>query len=446
MIPLLLAATAFGGTSLEALERAAHDYPTDYGAQVDFARAAAAAGRFDLAVRAWDRAEALSGGNLEVHLGRLVARVGLGDTRGALADGRAARLAAPELADAWSYSGWAQRHRDPPELGYVQAEASYRQAVTLDPEDAGAWCGLGWMRSVRRDRPAALKAFERAEALEPGGCGAEGVAGQAGPWAVGGDLGLVALAWTDHSWRRSGVWLFGRAGLTWNDTVHADVVFRGFWGSYLGSTGAITSADQQEIWGRVGASNRFGGAEVLVGGVLSGDAVGSGATAVGGRAWGTWWVTLLGEGLWARHDDGNAWQAGLTALAPVAEELTVEAGALATGFTPDADADASVASGTGLSGSAALHFSVERYRFSIGGRGGRELRPVRMEIPAMWNVPEPLIASGWASAGVRALPFMHLSLGYEITRLLESAGDTAHAHAFSFDLSFVHPRSAEEYP
>lgn len=390
-------------------------YPEDYATAVAVARAALPSDP-ELAVEAWERAAALSGGNLETEQGRVAALVSAGRWSEAEEVARAAAEAYPELADPALSVGWALRFRpSPPGLGVLGASSAYRHAIELDPEQADGWCGLGWMRSARGERSGARAAFAQADALEPGGCGAEGLEAHPVGWTTRLSLSGYALGYDGHPLYTEAAGGSLQGGVAYDGRTWADLTLRGAaLGGNVPPYGIdpvipTTTTSQQEVWARTGAGAGPVDA-MLVGGALRADttAGAESATVLGGTVSATHWLTARGELAATSYSDGTVTQAGGAVVVPLLPDLTVAGGAQGTWF-----ADLEGTADTGTAGWGEVTVTPGPLTLTGGLRLGREVRPVRLLLPSVWSLDGALGPSGWASVALAVDDRLELQAGYQ---------------------------------
>lgn len=422
-------------------------WPEDHGAAVRYAQAAAQAGRHDLALLAWERAEAASGPSLPSLAGRSAALAGLGRAPEAMALARAATRLAPDREEAWDALAWAHRH--PPRLGpgtwgSLAAEASYLRALRLDRQDDTARCGLAWTRLSLGDRIGPHRTFRLRLAADPDdACGTAG-AGASAPRIAGGGA-LVASGLLPQG---SPTWEGGASVLVQGGIEIADLAFlqasaRLLWllPSASGTPGGRPSGagpaneaarfDQQELWLRAGLRHRGSGGQILAGFVEESIAAGT-AVVIGGQGWVTFGATVRGEGAWSGYEDGIATLGGGGVRVPVTSFLDVDAGFRVSSWSP--------VSGTklGPDPSASVAALVHEGRLSLeaGGRFGTEHRPPRFDGPTLWNTQERVTASAWLAGTIAIARALGIAVGYEVLRLDPADGTgVRHTHVLSLGIT-----------
>ena len=420
----------------------------DYAAAVRYAQAAVAAERPELALLAWDRAMELSGGNLEVFLGRSLTLLDLGRIQPARLDAAAATEVAPDQGIAWTRRAWAQRHT--PKFasgawGNLGAESSYRRALVLDPSDTTAGCGLAWTRLALGDRLGAERAFRiRFEQDPSDGCAADGAMASAPRIAGGGSVVLAGMVRDGHPLYAGGLSLLVQGGLEVADLAFFQVTGRFLWlfpnegvsvgppGAPPGSpgTGGTTPYDQQELWLRAGAHHRGAGGQVLVG-VLDASSTDDSFATVGGQGWVTFGATLRGEGAWAGYSDGETAMGGVGLRVPVTSFLALDGGFRLSSWLPtDAEAEDPYAAG-----SLAAILDIDRLHLEAGGRFGTEIRPLRFDEPTLWNTTERYGGGAFVDGSIELHDNLGLSFGYELLRMQPTDGsDDRHTHVFSLGI------------
>ena len=419
-------------------------WPEDYAAAVRYAQAAVAAERPELALFAWDRAMQLSGGNLEVLLGRSLTLLDLGQIQLARLDAAAATDVAPDQAIAWTRRAWAQRHT--PKLasgawGNLGAEVSYRRALALDPEDEVARCGLAWSRLALGDRLGSERAFRLRFEQDPSDeCAAQGALASAPRIEGGGSVVLAGLVRDGHPLYAGGLSLLVQGGIQVADLAFFQVTGRFLWlfpeaGASVGpptQPGAPPSNqtapyDQQELWLRGGLNHRGAGGQVLVG-VLDASSTDDSFATVGGQGWVSFGATLLGEGAWAGYTDGETAMGGLGLRVPATTFLSLNAGFRLSSWLPtDSEAE-----GPYAAGSLAAVLDIDRLHLEAGGRFGTEVRPLRFDEPTLWNTTERYGGGAFVDGSIELHDNFGLSFGYELLRMQPVDGsDDRHTHVFS---------------
>jgi len=417
-------------------------WPQDYAAAVGWARAAVTAERPEDALRAWDRAMALSGGNLEVLLGRSATLLELDRVVEARLDARGATALAPDLPASWNGRAWAQRHT--PGLasgawGLLDAETSYRRALRLDPDDATAGCGLAWTRLALGDRVGAEQAFRlRFEADPADDCAARGAAESRPRITGGGALVVAGVVRDGHPLYAGGPSLLVQGGLEIADLAFVQVTGRFLWllpsreaaGGPPGSPQSLNGAapyDQQEIWLRAGADHRGSGGQVLVG-IFNASTADAAFATVGGQGWLTWGATLRGEGSFARYADGDTVMGGLGVRVPVTSFLSLDGGLRLSSWLPAEGDD----EGPLVAGQASALLELGRLGLEVGGRFGTEVRPLRFADPTLWNTTERYGGGLFVDGSIELHENIGLTLGYELLRMQPVDGsDDRHTHVFS---------------
>ncbi len=425
-------------------------YPEDYGTAVHLAVLAQQHGAHAEALDAWSRAEALAGRNLETLAGPVPALVSLERFGEARARAEAARVYAPDAPGVWTLRGWSTRFRPTlPDAGRRTALASYRHATTLAPEDAGAWCGVGWTRFALGEVRGARAALERSRDLGgAGGCAQAGLDALPPDWTV--DVGATAFAttWVDHPWRTTSAASGVRVAARWTERLALDVTARrtGIHGEQPDASappddggqppgggeppdggqppppageeapdaaaGAVATTPvtytQNEAWIGLGAFAGGHGAEAVFGTFgTTGDA-GSAGQVLGLRAWSRVGVTPIVEAASTGYASGASQrQAGAGVMVPVWRGLQVGGGARWTALSGTDDDDELGGSATSGWGRVAWDDGRSPWSASATIRVGREYRPVRFDGRAVWNIDDPLTAS----ASAAALWWLHPALG-----------------------------------
>ena len=437
MIGALLAAGlalgSEGGAELGGLEDRFERLPQDYASAVALGDAALQAGDADRALMAWERAVALSKGNFESRRGEVLALTLAGRHRAATEAGDALTADFPDRPEAWAVRAWAWRWQPwlPQRSAHV-ALRSYAEAMARGGAgDTG--CGVGWCRWALGDHWGAHRAFSDTAAP----CAADGL--RATPQAVSGwgaAFGGGAV-YADHPWRTAGSLAGLQVGGAWSTRVAADATVRrvGAQGTAIDPTAvpapgelpatADVSAQQAEVWLRVHTRSRHVGGSGLVASVDStGDEVGW-ARIFGGRAWAHLGpVTLALTGAAARHEDGDHGQAGVDLHLPLTPWLAVLGGGQGTHFAPTASDAAPVGGGMGW-GAVRVAGPEGRLSAQLGARLGTEVRPVRIDLPAVWNLDEALRQSADVRVAWRIDDRFTLWSGAERIRLAPPSGSTA---------------------
>ncbi len=397
---------------------AAARHPEDYGAQVALARAAQAAGDTERALVAWSKALALSEGGFEARVGHTLALTAAGrhaEARAAAADLVADR---PDSGLAWAVAGWAWRWSPGlPRRSAWRAIQAYEQAAAHGGPGA-VGCGVGWCRRAVGDLAGAAAAF----AATPAPCGAAGLAALPQGLTVEGGLAGGLVAYRDHAWRTGGHLTQARLGLdhssglggaftvrrlvTAGQRLDPDAAPAALAGASPPSAAPpapvleAVDAAQTELWATVsGRGRRVGGTAVAGHFFSSGDLGVAGGTAAGARGW--LWLSAAELALSAstgRYDDGHTWAAGAALGVVLWPGLAAEAGLDHARFVSEVDL---LVDDQGTSAWGALRGDWARPGLSLGlvGRVGRELRPLRLETPAVWNLEAPMLRSGAATLG-----------------------------------------------
>lgn len=390
---------------LAVLQAEAARHPEDHGGWVALAEAALASGEAELALAAWDRAVALSGGSWESRVGRTLALSALGRHSEAIRSAAALVEDRPESGQAWAVRGWAWRWRPLlPQLSAAEADRSYHRALALDgPADAG--CGRGWTRLALGDSHEAHRIFAETDAP----CAAAGQAAAALDWELETTFLAGLLRHTDHPWRERGSHQAAQVVLRSDRGMHGGLTLR-----RLGVTGAVpaleasppaageppdltaASLTQGELWLHGGGRLRHVGLDLVVGhAVASGESAGQG-TGGAARGWAQLRPLTLGlTGGTIRYDDGAQVTLGADLDLPLMPALALALGTDHTRFTP-ADAGATPEHGTSIWGAARVQLDRPQLGLSAGGRTGRELRPLRLAQPSLWNLDLPLTRSAFA--------------------------------------------------
>ncbi len=445
---LSLAAPAAAQTSaLEQARLESEAYPQDYGAAVRLAAAATAAERHDLALLAWDRAVAVSGGNLDTALGRTVTLLALDRGREARAQAAEATTLAPESSPAWTTRGWALRNATgfaPPQYHLLGSEVAYTRATHLDPGDRTAACGLAWTRLLLGDRIGARIAFGRMVEADLGdACALEGGAAAAPRVRFGGTTSFTGTLYGPGAPSTGGISVAGRAWGLIDELVGFQVAGRG-----SVTDPASGGYGQWEVWGGASVKHRGLGLEFL-GAVLGSNDRAAIRGVVGGRAWATFGPSLILEASRGMYSDGDVSNLAAILKVPTTSFLTLHVGAAATWSTglgqgpggaligqpyappspdpvlPSARFGATLSSPPGERG---VDLTVE-------GRVGPELRPVRFDEPSVWNVLGRMVGSLDIDARIRLPRGGGLLLGYEIVGLQRAGEPTYQTHLITVGLS-----------
>jgi hypothetical protein len=421
---------------LEQAQAALAQWPNDYGAAVDYARAAFAAGDTASSVAAWQRAQDLSGGNLEVALGSVAPLVAQDQPQAAVRAAREAVVAAPDLSAAHRALGWARyNQRALPGLGTALAAPAYRAATRLDPHDAVSWCGLGWSRRGLGNTLSGATALQRARALDPSSC-----TQPSGPsWRTSAAVSGSLVDYSGHPWRGQGsgaeVQAHGRVGqLAFADLAARRVMVRG-----------LGNLVQDEFWLRAGGGHAGAGAAVLVGVLDARGFVTDRATTLGGSAWATWWATLTLSGSTTGYLDARQTQGDGSLRLPLTTALSVAGGLCATALT-STEEDPDIGP-PGLSGWGAATLSHQEWvSLTAGARGGREIRPVRAQTLGIWNTSEPLAGSLFARLDAHPTPALTLSSAFEAAWLERPDAPPSRAlvGTLGLGITFGGPRPTEE--
>lgn len=433
-LALLAAAPAAANEPLPAalaeLVAATETYPQDHAAAVALAWAAYGAERFEMSVGAWDRAIALSDGNLDDHLGRSLALLALGRVPDARADARSAVELNPDLPTTWARLAWTQRHPvgvEAPVYGQLAAASSYRRALVLEPEDALVRCGLAWVRYSLGDSLGAQARFIAQLMDDPSDdCAREGAVATAPTVRFGGAVSAAGLLYDGHSANTGGLSVLVQGGATF-----ADVAFLELSGRFLGIDRGTVSDDytQEELHARVGAAHAGFGGQLLVS-VLHGSTEPEPAAVISGQVWGGAGVTGRIEGSIGSHGDGMAQMLGGGVRVPVASFLQLDARVRVSTWrsafpVPDpitlqpipAEAEGPFVN---VQGSALL--DIGRLHLELGGRGGTEVRPVRFDEPTVWNTTARPLAGAFVDGAVDLTEHFALSFGYEALSMRPTDG------------------------
>ncbi len=428
---------------LAELVAAAETYPQDHGAAVALAWGAYRAGRFEMSIEAWDKAVALSGGNLDDHLGRSLALLELDRAADARADARRATELAPDLPAAWSRLAWTQRHAvgvEAPVWGRLAAARSYRTALALEPGDALAACGLAWTRYTLGDTLGAQARFVRQLQDDPSSdCAREGAVATAPLARFGGAVSASGLLYDGHIANTGGLSVLVQGGATF-----ADVAFLELSGRFLGIDRGEVDDDyiQQELHLRVGAAHAGFGGQLLVS-MLGNNAETTPVGVISGRVWGGAGVTGRLEASLGSYSDGTATMIGGGVRIPVLAFLQLDARVRASWWRgpelpppPDPLAPAPPEPETegpfvNVQGSALI--DAGRLHLEVGGRGGTEVRPVRFDEPTVWNTTARPLAGAFVDAAVDLDDHFALTFGYEALAMRPVDGsDDYFIHVLSF--------------
>lgn len=415
-------------------------YPEDYGAHVALARAAEAEGDLELALEAWTRAGELSGGNLETALGRAPVAVALSEHAIGLADADTVIALAPQSARGWLLRGWALRN-GPGAFRFRRAASAYRQAVALDPDDPSGHCGLGWMRTTWGDVRGARRSFEAASVLPMGLCGTEGRRELPRTLLSWGSLVGTGSVYANAPLMRAGGGASVSAGLLWDDLVFGQVNARALGLETLDIDGfELDGVQQYELYAQVGVRHGGHGARVLAGaGFLDGLFTGS-MPVVSFQAWTTWWLTARGTFAWTSQPDGDTLQGGVDMRLPVHRNLAPILGLNLTRFTADDETTATTEDDLRASGMVGTYVYAGDLTLSAGGRFGTEVRPFRLDESSLFNLADPIAASGWVDGTWQATPALGVYLGYEVLRLRpdDDTQDPYHQHLISAGITLSH--------
>jgi hypothetical protein len=409
--------------------QAAHArFPEDYATAVALAQHAERVGDQVTALQAWTAARTLSRANLETSLGPLGLHLALQDHAAAREDARLAVAAAPESASAWLAKGWVWRHEPAPwGLGSRVAATAYRRAARRDDTLSDPWCGLGTLRELRGDLLGARAAYAQARRRGDQGC-AQILGGTTPlPWRL-----RAGIFGTVHAFHGNTDQRFGGAGLVRVEGSYGELVDLLVSGRALSlvprdDTG---SADQQEVWGRVGVRHGGHGADLTASyahidssssanaNANDGASDSTRAILVGARAWATWWVTATASFARTQYDDAIAWQGGLHLTVPILSSLSLHGGAKRTSLSPPRPPpDGAPRGGPGnWSGNVAfrVHPPQQPWRLSLGGHFGPEVRPVRLDALSYWNLDRRLVGGASLGGGLQITDTWDLSLGYDL--------------------------------
>ncbi len=435
MIALLVFGAALSA-DVSVLEAQLHQFPDDYATASALGKAAVDAGNGELALWAWQRAMEISGGNRESGQGVVLALTASGRHAEAREAANALVAKYPTSADVWSVHAWAWRGTPTlPHRSAWKAARSYETAIELGG-GGDAQCGLGYTRRARGDAQGARAAFTASDSA----CGRRGRAITPGGWKAWASATGGATAYLSHAWRDSGNHVGGQVGVRWSDTVGMDLTARrvSASGALPDSTAEVlgphrppplvsSTVVQTEVWTRVGARTKAIGGDVLVGSATSSGAELGSALAAGGRAWMQMSPLTLGvSGLSTTYEDSTHLQLGVDCNLPILPTVSMGWGVDHTRLSDTTV----VAAGTGLRGetdrsdlgtsgwvSGRYWFSAPDVTLSLGGRLGREVRPVRVAQPALWNLEEALLRSAFADIGWRVNDRFTLFGGVEGVRL-----------------------------
>jgi hypothetical protein len=363
----------------------AERWPQDYAAQVAGARAATEPER---ALALWTRAHALSGGDATTFTALVDAALARGD----LAE---ARRLAREAVDAHGLEPWPHLLRaralaavnGPPSWRARVARRAVRHAVAVAPEDPSARCALAWNTAWLgpSDAPVAE--------LDPT-CDPNAQLDAAPRWRASASATAAPILWTDEK-PRAGLALGARAA--WDERAWVGLTARGI---AAGEAGA-----QQELWVDAGGVDGSVGGRLLVGATRFDG--GPGPVAVAGQAWASAGRLSL-DGAVARtaYEDGEAWQAEASARWLLSSRWRASAGAQLTthGGEP------------GLAPVLGLTLAEARWGVDLTVRAGRELRPLRIDAPVLWNLATPIDGSASLSARWVASPALTLGASVEALR------------------------------
>lgn len=385
---LLLAAVAFAG---------------DYATVVKQAQTAHAAGNLDGALRAWQDAAALSDHNRETQIGQALVLVDLGRTADATAIARQLIEQNPQDGLAHAIVGWSLRARRVlPQAGAWSAARAYQDALDIGwPVDAG--CGLGWMRSRLGDAAGARAAFTNT--LAP--CAADGLAAHRPTWTLGGAAWGTVSRYQQHTWREQGSVLATQVGAQSPSGQGLDLTLRRVrTQGTLGPPGAVpevVDTVQPELWARATGQHRGWQGGLLYGHITDDSDESTDATRVLG-AHGQWTGPLTGRvgAVVSSTGERQHQQLDLDASTAVTARLRPRLGLGLTRLPPqDADpldaAPRDAAPDTAASVRLGLDVQLAPVQLAAGVHLGRELRPVRTALPAIWNIDEPLQGSAWTT-------------------------------------------------
>lgn len=443
-LAVLMMAGPVLGADLSALEAQLGRFPDDYASAAALGKAAVEAGDGELALRGWQAALRLSGGNLESSAGMVLALTALGRHSEAREAADALVAAHPASATAWTAHAWAWRWEPVlPQRSAWRATRGYEEAL----QHGGAsdvWCGLGHARRALGDTRRSRAAFGESASV----CGRQGLASTPGGWRAWGSVAGGVAGYSNHPWRESGSHLGGQVGARWSEAVGVDLSARrvtvdGAWpdqsvrrpDSSKPPPLVDATVGQTELWARAGGRTGTVGGDVLVGLVQIDDQEAGSVRALGGRAWTQLSAVTLGfSAVSTTYDSGDNLQVGAELELPLNRAVTVLGGADHT-RSSDSVTAADGAGGTstlvlydqGSSGWAAVRATAWSAGLSLtlGGRFGRELRPVRMAVPAIWNLDEALLGSGFADVGWRIHDRFTLFGGLERVRLADPIPDAA---------------------
>lgn len=403
----------------------AERYPQDYATVARLATVAAGQQRWDVALGAWEGAYALSGGNLDSSLGRVLALLGAGRATEARAAAKDATDRHPDADLAWATRAWTLRQHQaglPGTWGLGGARAAYRKALALRPDDSYR-CGLAFVDLQRGDRAAALAAFS---ALPADPCSAAGLQASRPDWRVYGSLTFAGLAYQDHADDTGGASLIVQGGARIAELVHVELTGRFLWKDF--AEDATTRYQQQELWGRVGVSHAGFGGEVLAG-AIGGSLSTGGRFVIGGQGWVTSGATMRIGGAVGDWSDGTSGQLQAGLLIPVLARLGLDV----RGGLSAWQADAGTSAGPLGWGGASAELDLDPVQLTVGGWGGPRVRPVDFDEPSVWNVLERPVAGFDLEASVRLGSLLGLHAGYQVLRLDPLDGSThPHTHVITF--------------
>ena len=438
------------GADLSVLEAQLERFPDDYASAAALGKAAVQAGDGELALRGWRAAQRVSGGNLESSAGVVLALTALGRHIDARAAAEALVVAHPDSAKAWVTHAWAWRWEPIlPQRSAWQATRSYQMAAAAARVQGGGselWCGLGYTRWSLGDIRRSREAFEASDSV----CGRQGLASMPPVWRVWGSAAAGLAAYADHPWRASGRHVGGQVGARWSEAVGVDLSVRrvtvdGAWPDdsrpppdrFTPPPLEEDTVGQTELWARTGGRVGTVGGDALVGVVQIDGAESGSAHALGGRAWAQLSAVTLGlSAVSTSYDSGDNLQLGADLELPLHAAVALMGG---VDHTRAADQVTTAAGPTGpvtselldqgSSGWGAVRAAVwpAGLSLSLGGRLGRELRPVRFAVPAVWNLDEALLGSGFADISWRLDDHFTLFGGLERVRLEDPLPDAPHS-------------------
>ncbi len=433
MTPALLLTASVWAADLGTLARNFDRFPEDYATAIALGQGALAEGDAEYAVEAFQRAVSLSDGNYESREGLVLAYTLAGNHTAAVAEGNTLIADHPDLPGAWATRAWAWRWNPTlPQRSAFVAARSYQHALQLGGPESFR-CGEAWSRWGLGDHQGAYRRFSATNAP----CREAGLRATAPTWTPYGAVMAGGSMFTDHEWRTTNNAIGAQVGVRRSTAFGMDATVRrvGVHGETAiidatappdapTFTSAIT-AQQTEFWLRGHARAGWVGVEGLFGSATTSGDFDASARVVGGRARAQLSAVTLGaSGLATAYNDGAHTQLGLDLDLPLHPRVALSGGVQLTSFV--ASTDDSV-DDQGTMGWGAVRWASESGRVTgqVGLRLGREVRPVRIADPSIWNIDEALVGSGFASLGWRIDDRFTLFSGAEVVRLAPQLDSTS---------------------